>query len=192
MNNKTKALVGTGILTAIVIVLQTLASGIKLGPFSITLVLVPIIVGAALYGAKTGAWLGFVFGVVVLIHDAAAFLAINTPGTIITCLLKGILAGLASAVVYKLFANKNKWVAVFSAAIVCPVVNTGVFLLGCLIFFYSTIQEWATGAGFGSAGAYMIFGLAGLNFLTELVVNIVLAPAVLRIIDVVTKSKKKA
>lgn len=192
MNEKTKALVGTGILTAIVIVLQLLVSGIRLGPFSITLVLVPIIVGAALYGAKSGAWLGFVFGVVVLCTDAGLFLAINAWGTVATCLLKGILAGLASAAVYKLLANKNKWAAVFSSAIVCPIVNTGVFLLGCLIFFYSTIQEWATGAGFGSVGAYMILGLVGLNFLVEAGINIVLGSAIVRIIDVVTKSKKKA
>lgn len=192
MNEKTKAIVGTGILTAIVIVLQALATGIKLGPFSITLVLVPIIVGAALYGIKSGVWLGFVFGVVVLFTDAGLFLAINTPGTIITCIGKGMLAGLASAAVYKLLQKKNKWIAVFSSAIVCPIVNTGVFLLGCLLFFYSTIQEWATGAGFGSVGAYMILGLVGLNFLVEAGINILLASAIVRIIDIVTKSKKKA
>lgn len=192
MKEKTQALVGTSILTAIVIVLQALAAGIKLGPFSITLVLVPIIVGAALYGIKSGLWLGFVFGVVVLFTDAGAFLAINVPGTIITCIGKGMLAGLASAAVYKLLEKKNKWVAVFSSAIVCPIVNTGVFLLGCLVFFYSTIQAWATGAGFGSVGAYMILGLVGLNFLVEAGINILLGSAIVRIIDVVTKSKKKA
>lgn len=192
MKEKTQALVGTGILTAIVIVLQTLATGIRLGPFSITLVLVPIIVGAALYGIKSGVWLGFVFGVVVLFTDAGAFLTISVPGTIVTCLLKGMLAGLASAAVYKLLEKKNKWLAVFAAAIVCPIVNTGIFLLGCLVFFYDTIKEWATGAGFESVGTYMILGLVGLNFLVEAGVNIVLGSAIVRIIDVVTKSKKKA
>ena len=192
MKEKTQALVGTGILTAIVIVLQTLATGIRLGPFSITLVLVPIIVGAALYGIKSGVWLGFVFGVVVLFTDASAFLTISVPGTIVTCLLKGMLAGLASAAVYKLLEKKNKWLAVFAAAIVCPIVNTGIFLLGCLVFFYDTIKEWATGAGFESVGTYMILGLVGLNFLVEAGVNIVLGSAIVRIIDVVTKSKKKA
>ena len=81
MNEKTKTLVGTGILTAIVIVLQALAIGIKFGPFSITLVLIPIVVGAALYGYKAGAWLGLGCGVVVLCTDAGAFLAVNIPGT---------------------------------------------------------------------------------------------------------------
>ena len=83
-----QTLVGMGILTAIVIVLQGLASAIRFGPFSITLVLAPIIIGAAFYGWKAGAWLGFVFGVMVLLTDAGAFLAINVPGTIITCLCR--------------------------------------------------------------------------------------------------------
>ena len=49
MNEKTKALVGTGILTAIVIVLQAMTASIRLGPFSVTFVLIPIVVGSALY-----------------------------------------------------------------------------------------------------------------------------------------------
>ena len=125
-SQNTKALVGMGILTAIVIVLQFVASAIKFGPFSITLVLAPIIIGAALYGWKAGAWLGAVFGIMVLATgDAAAFLAINAPGTVITCILKGALAGLAAGIVYKLLAKKNQLAAVITAGIVCPVVNTG-------------------------------------------------------------------
>ncbi len=58
---KTLMLAVMGVLTAIVIVLQALAIGIRFGTFSITLVLVPIVVGAALYGWKAGAWLGLVF-----------------------------------------------------------------------------------------------------------------------------------
>ena len=87
---------GIGLLTAIVVVLQAMAVAIRFGVFNITLVLVPIVVGAALYGWKAGAWLGFVFGVVVLFTDAGAFLAVNVPGTIITCILKGALAGAAA------------------------------------------------------------------------------------------------
>ena len=90
MNEQTKKTVGIGLLTAIIIVLQVFSISIRFGVFDITLVLTPIIVGAALYGWATGAWLGFVFGMVVLFTDAGAFLAINVPGTIITVLAKGI------------------------------------------------------------------------------------------------------
>ena len=85
MKTNTKKIVGTGLFTAIVVVLQLVASAIKFGPFSITLVLAPIIIGAAMYGIGAGAWLGLAFGVTVLISgDAAAFLTINPAGTVIT------------------------------------------------------------------------------------------------------------
>ena len=181
----TKTLVGIGLFTAIVVVLQLLAVGLRaLGLFSISLVLVPIVVGAAVYGWKSGAWLGFVFGVAVLLSgDANAFLTVNVAGTILTVLLKGTLCGLCAGLVYKLL-EKNKVVAVFAAAAICPIVNTGVFLLGCLVFFLETITGWAALYGFENVGAYMIFGLTGANFLIELGVNLVLAPVITRLIKI--------
>lgn len=185
MKTKTKAVVGIGLLTAIVVVLQVLAVFIRpSGIFNISLVLVPIVVGAALYGHKAGAWLGFVFGAVVLFTDAGAFLAINALGTIITVLAKGTFCGLIAGAVYRLLEKKNGIVAVVTSAIVCPCVNTGIFLLGCLAFFMPTINEWAAGAGFASAGSFMIFGLVGVNFLMEMVVNIVLSSAIVQIIRI--------
>ncbi|MBE6847318.1 MAG: ECF transporter S component [Ruminococcus sp.] len=180
-------LVGMGILTAIVIVLQMVASAIHFGPFSITLVLAPIIIGAALYGPGAGAWLGTVFGAMVLLTgDAAAFLAVNVPGTICTCILKGLLAGLAAGAVYKLLEKKNQLASVVTAGIVCPVVNTGVFLLGCLVFFLDTVKEWGAGAGYENVGAYFLFGFVGLNFVIELAINLVLSTAIVRILKILT------
>ena len=168
-NNNTQKIVGLGLFTAIVIVLQLMGSFIRFGTFSISLVLVPVVIGAALYGAGAGAWLGFVFGVVVLLSgDAAAFLGVNALGTILTVLVKGTLAGLLSGLVYKALENKNRTLAVAVAAVVCPVVNTGVFLIGCLLFFMETIGGWADAMGFGAnIGQYMIVGLVGANFIFE-------------------------
>lgn len=183
----TVGVVTLGLLTALIVVLQGLAIGIKFGIFSITLTLVPIIVGAALYGWKAGAWLGGVFGIVVLFTDAGLFLAINPAGTIATVLLKGVLAGAAAGFAYTLAAKANKIVAVIIAAIVSPIVNTGIFLLGCRVFFWETIGEWAAGAGFESAGAYAIGGMVGLNFLVELGINLVLSSAIVTIINLAKK-----
>ncbi len=188
MNNKTKNLVGLGLLTAVVVVLQALALGIRFGMFNITLVLVPIIVGVALYGYAAGIWLGAVFGLVVLFTDAGVFLAINIPGTIITCLLKGILAGLLAGLAYKALEKKNTLLAVIIAGVVAPVVNTGIFLLGCRIFFYDTVSEWAAGAGFEHAGLYMISAFVGMNFLVELAINLILSTVIVRIIQIGRKS----
>lgn len=191
MTKNTKTLVGTALLTALVIVLQMLSLVIPpIGPFRISLVLIPIVVGAAMYGYKAGAWLGAVFGVVVLLTDAGAFLAINIPGTIVTCVLKGAVAGLMAGIVYSLVEKKNRTLAAIVAAIVTPIVNTGLFLLGCSVFFMDTITQWAQGAGFESAGTYMIGGLVGFNFLIEMAVNIVLNPVIIRILDIVKKPSK--
>lgn len=178
-------IVGIGLLTAIVTVLQIFASQIKFGPFSITLCLAPIIVGAALYGWKAGVWLGFVFGLVVLLTgDAALFMTINVPGTIATVLLKGAVSGAVSAAVYKLIEKKNKTAAVIVSGVAAPVANTAVFLLGCVIFFLDTCKEWGAGLGYDNAFSYLIFGMVGLNFLVELGVNLVLSTAIVRIIQI--------
>ena len=187
---KTRLLVELGLLTAIVIVLQVFAEtlAIRFSTFSITLVLAPIVIGAALYGWKAGAWLGFVFGAVVLISgDAAPFLAVNAPGAIITCLLKGMLAGAAAGAVYKLLEKKNQLLAVIVAAVVCPVVNTGVFLIGCLLFFLETVKSWGAGAGYENVGAYFLFGFVGLNFLIELAINLALSTTIVRLLNVIHK-----
>lgn len=191
MNQNTKKIAGTGLLTAIVVVLQLFGSAIKFGPFSISLVLIPIVVGAALYGKLSGAWLGLAFGVTVLLSgDAAAFLTVNPVGTVVTVLLKGMLAGLLAGVVYSLVEKKSKAAATICAGITSPIVNTGIFLLGCLVFFMPTVNEWAQGAGFESAGKFMIFGLVGANFLFELGLNIVLAPVIVKLVSLGRKENK--
>ncbi len=183
----TRSLVLGAVLTALVVILQYMGSFIKLGPFSISLVLIPIVIGTATCGVKIGTWLGLVFGIVVLASgDAAAFLTVNVWGTILTVLAKGALCGLVSGLAFrgahKLFKG-NIYLSAVASAIVCPVVNTGVFLLGCLLFFMDTIAMWTQGAGLGGDVArYMIFVLVGANFLVELAVNIVFSPIIVRII----------
>ena len=191
-NTKTSKVVGLGLFTAIVVVLQFLGSFIKFGPFSITLVLAPIVIGAALYGIGAGAYLGLVFGATVLISgDAAAFLTINPIGTVIIVLLKGMLAGLAAGLVYSLISKASSLAGVIVAGVVCPIVNTGIFLAGCYIFF----QEWLV-AVFGTTGfVTVVAGLVTINFAIELGINMVLSTAIVKIIDLGKKqlnSKTKA
>lgn len=175
-----------GILSAVVVVLQSIAGVIKLGPFPITLAIMPIVVGGAMYGWKGGAWLGFVFGVVVLLTDGTIpiLMPVNAPATILICLLKGMAAGAAAAAVYKLLENKNRWLAIIAAGIVCPIVNTSLLVVGFLLFFHDMLVEWSGG---GNLASYIIFGMVGLNFLVETGANLLLSAVVDRIIKVVKK-----
>ena len=182
MSFDTRKMTYVAMLTAIVMVLQYFGSFIKLGSqFSVTLVLVPVVMGAALCGVLSAGWLGLVFGACVLMYgDAAAFLVVNPLGTVITVLIKGALAGLAAGLVYKALEAKSKYLAIMVAAIVCPVVNTGIFIIGSYLFFIPTITEWAGG---GDVGVYIITVLVGANFLFEVLFNILLAPSILRVLN---------
>ena len=177
-------IVGMGLLTAIVVVLQILASNIRLGMFTITLCLAPISVGAALYGWLAGVWLGFAFGMVVMFTDTAFFMAINPFGTIVTVMLKGMLAGLAAGLLFKPLSKKSDTLAAVVCGIVVPLVNKLVFLLGCSVFFLDTIRGWSVDNGYGNVVTYMLFGMTGLNFPVELGVNLILSTAIVRIVQV--------
>ena len=178
----TESMVLCAIMTALVVLLQLLGAFVRFGPFSISLVLIPIVIGTATCGANVGAWLGLIFGLTVLLSgDAAAFLAVNVPGTIITVLLKGTACGYVAGLVYKALEKKNRYLAVISAAIICPVVNTGIFLIGCFAFFMETIASWA---GNDTIAHYIIFVLVGGNFIFEFLFNVVLSPVIVRLISI--------
>ena len=170
--------------TAIVIVLQLLGSFIRFGPFSISLVLVPIVIGSALCGPLAGAYLGGVFGLAVLLSgDASAFMTVDPAGAVITVMAKGILAGLASGLVYKIL-EKCSFVAVVAAAIVCPVVNSGVFAIGCFIFFLDYVISVAGPYGYSSGVEAVFIYMIGLNFIVELAVDLVLCGVSHRLIKI--------
>ncbi len=160
-----------GLMTALVVVLQLLGSFIHFGMFSVSLVLIPIVIGAALLGPLAGGWLGLVFGVTVLVSgDAAFFMGFSIVGTVVTVLVKGIAAGVAAGVVYSLLQKWNRWVAILVSALVCPVVNTGVFVAGCYLFFLNDLSavaadqaQWlitATHASLGADGNFEVTAAA--------------------------------
>ena len=189
-HEKTRRLTGLALMTAIVIVLQLVASAlVKVGVFAPTLTLAPILIGAAIYGPKAGAYLGGVFGVVVTITciigwDAGgnALWNANPFLTALICIVKGVAAGLVyRAVVGDSLAHGRMIAGSVAAGIVSPVVNTGIFLLGLFFLFPSFLEAWATSAG-QTVLTYMIFTMVSINFALELVINLVLSTVIVRVI----------
>ncbi len=189
-------LVQLAILTVLVIVLQSFGSAIKIGPLPMSFVLVPIVIGACLLGAKVGAFLGFVFGLITMLMgvlgvDGFSFILFeaNPVWFVILCILKATLAGLAAGLVYsmlgKLFSGKKALLQTVLASITAPIVNTGIFVIGMLLFFIPTMDSLR--GDYANAVQFIFLGLAGWNFVGEFVVNLVLSPAIVRIIDVVKK-----
>ncbi len=187
---QTEKLVLMALLTALVAVLSYLGGFIKIGGLaSISLTLIPVVLGGALLGPLTGAWLGGVAGAVFFATaDAAFWFSLSIPGTVITVLVKGILSGLCAGLAYRFFEKFNRYLAVIISAVICPIVNTGIFLIGCLVFFLDTVNSMAAGEGMSVAG-YLIVFFVGLNFVFELVLNIIVSPAILRIINIKKKNK---
>lgn len=195
-SEKTRMLTTLGILSALIIVLQYLCAVLNSAailPFTLTLALPPIIIGAAIYEKKGGAVLGFVFGLAVALFivtgidkTGAAFLQHNAFATVFLCVLKSTAAGFVAGVLYPLIAKKNSLVAAFVTGIVCPTVNTGIFVIGSYIFFSPV---------FGKGGFALLYTLVVavvlINYLVELGVNLVLSPAIDRIIKIQTKTKNR-
>lgn len=189
------------LLIALVVVLQIISALIPpiAGMVSITLTLIPVVVGGILLGKRSGAILGFAFGAIVLINCIAAL----DPGgnilwnsnpffTAIICLVKGTAAGFVPAALYELVRQKSDnngrvFVATLVAALSAPIVNTGLFVVGMFLLFKNTLYAWAGGTNIVT---YILLGLAGVNFLVEFTINIILSPAIVRIAGAVGRRKK--
>lgn len=193
-NQKIRKMTALSLLIASIVVLQLLGYILpKIGPFGLSFVLIPIVIGSAVYGPKAGAVLGAAFGIVVCFCsynglDGGGFMVwqANPALCILVVLTKGILAGTASGWVYRLLRQKSPHVAIICAAIVCPVVNTGVFLLGMALFFMDVLRVWADGS---NVVGYLLSGIILVNFVPELLINVVLSPACQRVIHSVRKKQ---
>jgi uncharacterized membrane protein len=192
---KTQRITGIAIFAAIIVVLQVTATAINYvtpGTIPIALALPPIIIGAALYGAKAGALLGLSFGFVVLGSGVFGFAptsalmwsispVIMTAGT----LGRGLAAGFTAGIVYKLISKKNSYLGVLAAAVATPIVNTGIFIVMLFLFFDVLALESAGQTLLERATAIFV----SVNFLLELLVNVILAPSVVRIIAITGKTR---
>ena len=182
---KTRRLTHLAFLAALIVVLQLLTYFIKVGPFNMSFVLVPIVVGGILYGPSAGALLGGVFGLVVVIVSALGLdvggnmvFAANPFLCILLCMLKGIAAGWVSALVYKALDGKikNERVVIAISAVFAPICNTGIFIIFMLLFFKDVLMVWAGGT---DLLIYVITGIAGINFIIEFLLNLILAPVII-------------
>ncbi len=181
MKTKVKRMVGVALMMALVVVFQMLGGVIpSFGGFNFSLVLIPIVVGSAIYGVGAGAILGATFGTIVFINcytgvdvGGAMVFQANPYLCFVVVMGKGVLAGVASGLVYKLLRKRNTYFAMLCAAIICPVINTGIFVACMMTFFMDILSVWAGG---GEVIAYVLTGLVLANFVPELILNIAFSP----------------
>lgn len=196
-HEKIKKLAALALLTAIVVVLQLVGSSFHIGPIPFSLVLVPIVIGAVLYGAGAGAFLGAVFGVIALSGGiggtdwfTATLWNVSPFWTAVTCVAKGALAGCASALTYRLL-RKRVTLGCIVSALVCPIVNTGVFALAMMTVLRAGLAACvsAISADVTNIITFLFVGIIGVNFFVELGVNAALSAAITRVVKAVRREK---
>ena len=110
---------------------------------------------------------------------AAGLWCLCTPGQVIADI--AYILGVFTLISGKQLTTGRSLVGTVCAAVVSPVVNTGLFILALYLLFPDILAAWASDFG-AEVTTYILTGLVGINFLVELAVNVVLSPVVVQII----------
>lgn len=184
MNKKISKITGIGIFMCLVVVLQLLSNYVTFGPVSITLALIPIVVGSIIYGPYAGFLLGVFCGITVFFAPStmALFWPYGIVKTFILCILKTGIAGLCSGYIFKLISNKNKKLAAVLSSISVPIINTGLFAIAAYILYIDLLNTLCPEGQ--TTLIYLLVGFIGFNFIIEFFVNSILSPIVYRVINI--------
>ena len=181
-------MVGIASLAAITAVLGFVANYVQIGTFSLNLTLIPLVIGAILYGPLAGTLLGALIGAIILVAPSTqGFLSINPFGTVALCLAKTALAGCAAGWIFKALWKKNLTLAIVLAAMSAPIVNTGIFAIGCFTFFLPTMQAIASDSATNVLTVVFVT-MIGVNFFIEFAINAILSPTVIYIVRVISRN----
>lgn len=193
--SKAKKLTYFAVLTALTVILQLLGNTVKIGIVTLNFSLIPIVLAAILLGVWYGTALGAVTGLIILFHcgilgaDGFTNVLFATDPIIISlvCVLKTAAAGALSGLLFKWISKRNGFVATIIAAGIVPVINSGIFILGMLLIVPSLRAAGFIAEG-ANAFAVIVIGFVGLNFVFEFALNVIVAPALYRVIKIVDRS----
>ncbi|MGN1078143.1 MAG: ECF transporter S component [Candidatus Gallimonas sp.] len=186
------------VLLALVVVLQLFASAIPMFGVTINLSLIPIVLAGIFFGMWGGGFMGLVSGLITFIVTAVmgrepstAFLFQTNPAVLtLICIGKTTVAGFVSGLVYRLIAKKNALVAAYVASALVAILNTGIYMLG-MVLMKDNVASFLGTEATAQVVFVTVFGLIWLNFVLEIAVNVLFAPAVHRIVLVVEKKVGK-
>ena len=196
--SNTQYMVTLSLLIALTVVLQFVGAMLPpIGPTSLSFVLIPILIGGLVLGVKAGGILGLAFGVVTVIRGLAGLdvltthlmfygdKASNMLLTILVCIVKSVAAGvippLAHRILYHVIPRGSVWVS----SALAPIVNTGLFMIG-MLFLLEPLTALV-----GDAVYFLFFTILLFNFLPELVINLIAAPAIYRVARTVVNQRRR-
>ena len=148
--NKTLEMVQLAVLIAIMLILAFTPLGyLRIGPLAISLMTIPVVIGAMLLGPTGGAVLGLVFGLTSFYQCfagdpfGAALVAMNPFFTFLVCIPTRTLMGWLSGVIFKALwkIDKTKTVTYFVTGLLGAFMNTLFFMSTLMICFGHTEYE---------------------------------------------------
>lgn len=199
-NNRTNKMVLQALFIAIIVLMAFTPIGyIKTFGVEITLIVVPVAVGAIILGPVSGAILGGVFGITSFIQCfglslfGATLLGINPIGTFIICIVPRVLMGWLTGLFFIALKkwDKTRMMSYAVASLSGPLLNTLFFMFGLSIFFYNTeyIQGIATALGTTNIVAF-VFAFVGINGLIEAIACFILGTAISKSMDILNKKTR--
>ncbi len=180
---------GIALFVALEVALCFITNYVQFGAVNMNLALFPIVIGACFYGPWVGLALGLINGVItILAPTTLAFISLSPAATVFVCLFKTSLAGFLAGLFHKLIAKKSDLVGALVAAITVPVVNTGIFIIGSFIFFADLFKD---AAGDTNLFVFLVTAFIGVNFLIEIIGNLVIDPVIYKSVRHLTPRFKR-
>lgn len=185
----TKYMVELALMIAIVFLMSFTPLGyIRTPGLSVTLLTVPVAVGAVILGPTGGAVCGLAFGLTSFYQCfSSAFgtmlLSINPVGAFCTSVIPRVLEGWLTGLLFSFLYSRERTrkISFYGASLACPLLNTLLFMSSLVLFFYRSdyIQGIAAGLGVGNPFTFVL-AFVGLQGLIEAILCFLVASVVSR------------
>ena len=204
MHNNLRRFVTTALLVAVCLLLGLTPVGyIPIGPVSLTLMCLPVIIGTITQGFKTGLALALVFGFTSLLSALGITLAPSLLGTtligisvvkaVIVIFIPRLIIPMTTWLVYNAIARRNpkrQKLAVGAGAFVGSLTNTVLFLSVLYLLYLPEIGDLS--AAFGTTPELfggVLAGIGAINGVPEAVVAVILCIPIVMALNKFNKSK---
>lgn len=185
----TKQMTELALLIAVIGILSYTPLGyIKTFGLEITMVVVPVAVGAVTLGPFAGAVLGGAFGIMSYsrwVMGMSAFgmmlFEINPAATFVVCVIARIIMGWLTGVIYQGLKRVKflKKTSLLISNLLAPLLNTTLFMSALILFFYQTDYIQGMAASMHAKNALVfVAAFVGINGLVEAVVCFIVGSAV--------------
>lgn len=195
-----KSVIGLVVFALIIVVMAFTPAGfLKTGNLEASFLVVPVAIGAILLGPTNGAVLGLVMGVVSFAQCfgasdmGSALFGVSAINTFLLCVIPRIICGWMAGVFYDLLSkiDKTGFVPQIAAAVVCPLFNFILFILGLSLLFGQTPYLLNLQTQMNASGIGFYFALGGMNLLYELLASVVLTTGISTLILKFKKRNKE-